>query len=186
MNASTFRAVGVAALFLSLGVGGAALQPAGTPAPKPTQPPSKEAAPAQPAGEPGEKRDPNGEARRGERMSVVASMSLIGRSAGKLLEQVGDAAKKEENLRLINEMQRGAVIAKGQPLPPGVLAHAADDAARIKLSDTYRKDLIALIRKLLDIETEIAEGKLDAAKAHVEEVLKMGDAAHGRLAPEHE
>ena len=75
---------------------------------------------------------------------------------------------------------------KGQPLPPGVLEHARDDAAKAKLTDTFRKDLITLLRKLLDMETAIAEGKPEVAKVHLDEVLKLGDEAHGRLAGENE
>jgi hypothetical protein len=170
MVALTFRMVAASAFVLSL----AALQPAGAPA----QPQPKEPSPrVQPEGERGA---------RGERMSVGGSMKLIGRSIEQLREQIGDAAKREENLRLVNDVQRGAVNAKGQPLPADVLKHAPDDAAKSKLAENYRKDLIALVRKMLDIESEIAAGELEAAKTHLEEALKLGDAAHARLSPEHE
>lgn len=118
---------------------------------------------------------------RDQLMSVGASMKLIGGSYEKLREQIGDAAKRDENLRLINDMQRGAVTAKGQAVPADVLKHAADDAAKTNVAENYRKDLIALTRKLLDVETEIAEGKLEEARAHLEEAVKLGDVAHGRL-----
>lgn len=177
MVASTFRYVAAVGLILSVGVAGAAFQP------EPKQP-----APPQPAVGPEEKPAPDAEARRGrgERMTVGSAMGLIARSMDQLRGQIGDAAKKEENLKLINEVQRGAVHAKGLSLPKGVLEHAADDAAKAKLSESYRKDLITLLRKMLDIETEVAEGKLDAAKANLEEALKLGDLAHGRLAPSQE
>lgn len=168
MVVPTSRIVAAVALVLSLAVAGAAYQPA---QPEPKQPES-----AQPS-KPDEKR----EARRAERMNVGDAMGLMGRSLGKLQEQIADAAKRDENLRLINEVQRGVVAAKGQPLPPGVLQHAADAAAKTKASETYRKDLIAVMRTLLDLETAIAEEKPDAAKAHFDEVMKMADAAHGRL-----
>jgi hypothetical protein len=119
-------------------------------------------------------------------MSIGASMKLIANSFEKLHEQIGDTTKKDDNLRLINEMQRGAVNAKAQPLPAEVLKHAASEAARTKLTVGYRRDLIALVRKLLDIETAIADGKTDAAKAQLDEAMKIGEAAHNALAPEHE
>ncbi len=164
MNALTFPAVAAAALVLSLAVAGVAFQPVA----------------------PAEKRDPGVEERRVEKMSVGEAMGLIGRTIEKLQQQLADPARKDDNLRLINEAQRGAIIAKGQPLPPDVLQNARDEAAKAKLTDTFRKDLITLLRKLLDMETAIAEGKTDAAKAHLDEVLKLGDAAHGRLAGENE
>lgn len=181
MNASNFRTIAAAAIVLSLAAAGVAIQPVGTPAAKPAQPESRQPASKQPEQVPGQKREPGAEGRRGEGLGLGGSMKLMDRSLEKLRGQIGDAAKRDENLRLINEVQRGAVTAKGQPLPPDVLKKAADDTAKTKLSETFRKELIAFVRKLLDIETEIADGKTDAARTHLEEAMKIGEAAHRAL-----
>jgi hypothetical protein len=167
------------AVILSFALAGAAMQPAADPPPKPPQPIP---APQQPARAPG----PGADSRRAERPSVSASMKLMDRSLQQLRDQIGDPAKKDDNLRLVNEVQRGAINAKGQPLPRTVLEKVSDEATRAKMTAGFRNDLIALIRKLLDIETDIADGKTDAALAHLDDVAKLADAAHGRLFPEHE
>lgn len=181
MTVSNLRTTAAALLVLSLAAVGVAIQPAGAPAARPAQPESRQPASKQPEPGPAPRREPGAEGRRGEGLGLGGSMKLMDRSLEKLRGQIGDAAKKDENLRLINEVQRGAVTAKGQSLPPDVLKKAPDEAAKAKLHETFRRELIAFVRKLLDIETEIAEGKTDAARTHLDEAMKMGNAAHQAL-----
>jgi hypothetical protein len=53
----------------------------------------------------------------GELTSVEGAMKLINRSVRRLKQQAGDAEKKEENLRLVGEIERAVVFAKSQPVP---------------------------------------------------------------------
>lgn len=105
----------------------------------------------------------------------------------RLKEQVGDAAKRDENLKIINDMQRGCVGAKGLPVPADVLGPKNpagvlapnDDAA--KKTEGYHRDLIAAMRLMLDIETDLLDNKSDAAKAKLDALMKLRDEAHTRL-----
>jgi len=105
-------------------------------------------------------------------------MKGMNRAVKVLGKQVGDATKKEENLRLVNDIQRGAVAAKGQPVPKDVLEKGKDDGERTKMSEGYRKNLIALVRKTLDLEEAILAGKADDAKKMVDEIVKIRDEGH--------
>ncbi len=49
--------------------------------------------------------------------------------------------------------------AKGAPIPEEVLKKAPDEAAKTKLTDEFRRELIKSLRLLLDIETDIADWK---------------------------
>jgi len=159
-------------------------------------PPASQPASTQPApqdqpqrgpreGGPGrERQGPPGGGREGgarAAISVEASMKIMGRALRTLKSQAGDAAKREENLRLVNDMQRGCVTAKGSPVPEDLLKKAATDADKAKVKETYRKGLHDLLRKLVDLEEAIADGKGSAATGLVEEVIKMRDKLHEDL-----
>jgi hypothetical protein len=108
-------------------------------------------------------------------------MKGMNRALRQLSRQIGDESKKEENLRLINDMERGCVNAKGAKLPEDVLEHAKDEAGKAKMATEFRSDLIKVMRVLLDIETDIADGKTDDAKAKLKEVEKMRDHGHQEM-----
>lgn len=108
-------------------------------------------------------------------------MKGLNRAIKQLRGQAGDSSKRDENLRLVNDAQRGLVAAKGQPLPEDFLKNAKDDAAKAALKDTFRKDLIGALRKLVDIEQSIFENKGDDTKKLVEELVKMRDTSHKEL-----
>jgi soluble cytochrome b562 len=152
------------------------------PAPAATQPAPQEPAQRGPRGEGGQGRERPGQpgGREGARavVSVEASMKIMGRALRTLKSQAGDAAKRDENLRLVNDMQRGCVTAKGSPVPEDLLKKAATEPDKTKIKETYRKGLVDLLRKLIDLEDAIADGKGDAAKGIVEEVIKMRDKLH--------
>ena len=44
-------------------------------------------------------------------------MKLVNRSVRRLKQQIADPAKKEENLKLVGEIERAVVFAKSQPMP---------------------------------------------------------------------
>jgi len=177
----SLAAVSVAAL-LSISVAGWGQQtPAGQPpAREPGQKqPGQDGAPGRERGEPGE-RGPGGGG--GRPQSVQQVMKGVNRSFKQLRAQIDDPAKKDDNLRLIGECERGAVTAKNMGLPADVLEQAAkDEAQKAKVNALYRADLIAAIRKMLEIEEDTAAGKTDSAKARLEELIKMRDEAHDAL-----
>ena len=132
-------------------------------------------APRQPGpggGQPGGGR-PGG---RGEAPSVDASMKGMNRAIQQLRDQVADPSKKDACLKLINDAQRGCIGAKGGV--PHQITDMKDEGARAKAADSFRRHLLTLARKLLDIEQNILDGKTDAAKAMIGEVVKMRDDGH--------
>lgn len=100
-------------------------------------------------------------------------MNQLNRGLRTLEGQIGDAAKTEESLRIIGEMQRAAISAKLAGLPGDL---AKEDAAARKTA--FRANLIKLTRTLLDAEEAVVAGKLDVAKASLAEAAKIRDAAH--------
>src|SRR5205085_2861075 len=92
--------------------------------------------------------------------------------------QITDSSKKADNLRLINEMQRGFVTAKGLPLPADVLEHAKDEAGKTKMSEQFRRDLIKALRTSIEIEEDLLVDKNDAAKAKLATIKTMREESH--------
>lgn len=138
------------------------------------QPPDRQGPPGrQPEGRGG---------RQGEPPNVEASMKSMNRALQQLRDQLGDASKKDSSLKLIGDAQRGCIAAKsGQPQQ---IAEMKDDAAKAKSAESFRRQLMALARKLLDIEQSLLDGKHDEAKAQLTEVIKMRDAGHAEFGVE--
>lgn len=113
--------------------------------------------------------------------SVEAGMRGMNRALKQLRSQVTDAAKKDENLRLISDIQRSTVVAKSAPLPESVLKNAKDEAEKARLATDFRKRLIEIVRLGLDTEQDIMDGKgADAAKK-LEQIVKLRDDGHAAL-----
>jgi len=108
--------------------------------------------------------------------SVEASMKGVNRALQQLRDQLADPTKKEACLKLIGDAQRGLINAKSGT--PHQIADIKDDAAKAKAAESYRRQLIAVARKLLDIEQNIMEGKGEVARATISELMKMRDAGH--------
>ncbi|QYK49043.1 MAG: hypothetical protein KF838_04135 [Phycisphaeraceae bacterium] len=132
--------------------------------------------------QPGERgaRGPGGPGGRGAGMQIPTSqaMNIMNRSLRQLAGQVQDAAKREENLRLINAMQQGCVAAKGQPAPDDALARGADDAERAKIADRYHRSLLSAMELMLEAEESILDGKLDDAAKKLREITALRDKMH--------
>lgn len=143
----------------------------------------------QPAGQPQQRpeRGPGGPGGggpgggQGRQASVDAGMKMMNRAGRALSTQISDASKKEENIRLINDMQRGCATAKGLPLPPEFFKDVKDDAAKAKITSEYRADLMKSMRLMLDVEVAITEGKTADAKAGLEAIEKIRQDSHKRL-----
>lgn len=142
---------------------------------QPTQPTPTGRGPGEPGGRggPGRAGRPDGQG-----PSVQAAMKAINRGYRQLGDQIASAAKKDDNLRIIGEMQRATLAAKGQPVPADLLAHAGDDAAKAKLAATFRSELIGALRAMLDLEQDVVDGRTDAAKSKLEALLKVRDHGH--------
>lgn len=147
---------------------------------------SKPAQPAQPAqpenrrGPEGRPGGPNGGERR---VSVEGSMKAMQRSFETLERQATDPSKRDENLRLINDAQRGCVLAKGAGVPRDIVEKAAlpDAAAKARMADDYRVHLVATLRKLIDLEEAVAAGKNDDIKAAMSAIAKLREEGHNAM-----
>jgi len=190
-NRSAFvvAAVGV----LALAAGSLAFQPGSAPKTEPkaepkTQPTTQPS--GQPAGQPGERgggrgqgRGPGGEG--GQRGgNVEGAMKQMNRALKALTEQIKDTTKTEENLRLVNEIQRGCAASKGLGIPAKLLEKAKDEAGKKKLAEEFRKDLIAAMRALLEVEELLAAGKVNEAATKLEVIGEMAEKAHTALGVE--
>jgi hypothetical protein len=142
------------------------------------QPPAPGGPP--PAG-PGERGPGGGREGQPGAQSVERMMKGMNRSLRQLRDQIADATKKDENLRLIGEMERTVATVKLMGLPADMLAQANDDAAKAKMTTAFRTDLIGALRKLLDIEQDIADGKGESARGRLDELIALRDAAHKEL-----
>jgi soluble cytochrome b562 len=137
-------------------------------------------------------------------------MKLINRSVRKLSQQIDDPEKKQENLQLLGEIERAAVTAKSMPVPakraprggpegaprgrveehneaPMPAAQnekqpqGAPPAADPQREETFRRDLMKLIRQALDIEQDLMDGKPDQAKADLKKIAEIRNDAHKEL-----
>lgn len=174
--------IGSVVMMTMLGTGATVLalqpeRPAGQPGNQQGGQPGQQ---GQPGGPPGE-RGPRGPGGPGGVISVEQAMRSMNRPVRQLRGQIGDATKRDENLRMINEMQRGCVAAKGLPAPEGVLANLADDAAKAETNEHYRRDLIKALRILVDMEVAVMDGKGDEASKKLDELIAARDKAHEEM-----
>lgn len=139
---------------------------AATSAPLPAQPPP-------PA--PGER-----PARAETAVSAEQAMNQINRNLRRLQRQAADSTKKVDNLKLVNEAQRGAVSAKGA-IPRGPWSEETDAAKQAQALEPYRRHLIALTRKLLDLEVAILDGKNEDATTLLADIQTLKLEAHKEM-----
>lgn len=110
--------------------------------------------------------------------SVERAMKGMERSLKQLSEHIADPARIAENLLFVNEAQRFCVAAKGQPVPEDVLSQAKDETARKELSRIFHRDLIAVLKKLVEIEEHLLDGKPDAAETSLKAIQRLRDDSH--------
>jgi hypothetical protein len=141
------------------------------PADQPPPPPSS--APKPPATGDAPQRGRGGQQ---QQPTTKQGMSMMNRALRTLKSSINDTAKKDDNLRAINDLQRGCVAAKGAT-PDRVLGKM-DEAKRADASVQYRRALIQIMEKALKAETAIMDGKnADAAKL-LTEIEKIRDDSH--------
>ena len=159
-----------------------AATPKADPKPDATQPqPGGEGRPRRgPDGQPG---GPGGPGRGGEGgglpQSVNQSMKIMNRALKTLKDQASDATKKEENLKLVSDMQRGCLAAKGLT-PDRAIGRAGADK-KDEISVAYRRQLITMLEKLLKLESAIMDGKGSDAGKLIDEIETLRDAGHKEL-----
>lgn len=150
--------------------------------PAETSRPADNRQPGQPGGErPRREGGPREGGREGRAPSVEGAMKSVGRAMEALQKSIKDPAKHDENLRLINDMQRGCVAAKGMPVPEDFLKKAAMPADKAKISAYYREHLIASLKLMIEIEEDLMAGKNDAAAAKLEKLNEGRIAAHKEM-----
>lgn len=134
--------------------------------------------PAQPTGQPG------GPPERGVRPEGPANaeqaMKQMNRSVNRLQRQVTDASKAEDNLKLVSEAQRACIAAKGL-VPRGPWSEEPDAAKKAAALEPYRRHLIAVAHKLLELETAILDGKSDVATKLLADIGTMKNEAHTEM-----
>lgn len=109
-------------------------------------------------------------------------MKAMNRALRQLKGQVGETAKLDENLKLVSDLQRACIAAKGVQVPDDVLSRKGKTPEeKKKLSDGFRRDLLAAARLLLDVEAAILDEKADVATAKLDEFAKLRDASHERM-----
>lgn len=113
--------------------------------------------------------------------SVEAAMRDMNRGMRQLRGALDDASRKEDNLRIINDIQRACLACKSQKVPQGLLRDARDDAARARLAADYHAHLVTVMRTLLDLEMAVAQGKADEARARFTQLARDRDAGHKAL-----
>lgn len=139
---------------------------------QPERPPADRAPGERPPGQP--ERGPG----RGQFQapSVEGSMRAMNRAARTLREQVGDPSKRDENLTLITEMQRGCVNAKGASMAEFLKDLPDDD--RTAKADEFRGEMIELARLMLDMEEATLKGDAGEASAIFARIVELRDHEH--------
>ncbi len=140
-----------------------------------------------PGGEPRERprRERPDRAAGGERrgMSVEGAMNAMNRSAEILKDQIADASKKDENLRLISDMQRACIAAKGAQLDEA-LAKIENEDEKKAMALKFRITQIELAHTLLNVESNLLADNADAAKTEFDKAMSIRERAHKELGVE--
>ena len=107
-------------------------------------------------------------------------MKSMDRALEALHASIADASKKEENLRLLGDAERGAVNAKNAR-PTEALNDAKDEAAKTAIMNQYRRDLLDVLKALIEAETATMDGKTAEAKAALDKVAALREKGHREL-----
>lgn len=112
----------------------------------------------------------------GEFANVEQAMKAMNGAMRQLKDAVGDASKKDANLTAIGRAQVAAVYCKNnKPV------HLKGGDASV---EAYRKTMIDFMRSLLDLESQVLDGKTEEAKATFAKIGEMKDAGHDKYLEE--
>ena len=98
-----------------------------------------------------------------------------------LKAQITDASKNKESLKLIDEMQKHFVAAKG--MEPA-RAKKVSEAERPKFLADYRKAMVNLMSEMLKLETAVVDGKNDEAGTILKNLNKIKSDGHDKFQEE--
>ncbi|MEK6703903.1 MAG: cytochrome b562 [Planctomycetota bacterium] len=174
----------VPALFALVGLAGAAMLLAGNAPAQPASDPTKTptAAPQPLDGgtrQPG--RGPGGPG--GDRAgSLEGAMKQLGGALKALKEIVDKSDQKDQSLIHVGTMQRACLTAKSITSP--TLKGDPKDAAKTLVE--FRRAQIKLMGMLLELETQILDGKLDAARESVKKLGEYKESSHDTFEPKKE
>lgn len=163
---------------LAIGASALALQPAGDQPGGGRQPGQ-----GQPGGggQPGRGGQPGGGGRgQGQPGRIDGAMKQMNGAMKDLKENLSKADKKDDNLNSITQMQRAAVNAKnarptnlkGTDLP--------------KAQEAFRRSMIQLMGMLLELETQVMDGKTDQAQATFKKIEAFEEKSHEQFVKEEE
>lgn len=133
------------------------------------------------AGKRDEKSEGDGARDRAENIDVERVMKGMQRTLRNLRPTIADASKREDNLKMINQIERGALTSKLAGVPGGMLAKAKTDAEKNEIIEKYRGGLISVVGALLDLEEQVVQGKGPDASATLDKVIKIRDESHKAL-----
>ncbi len=133
---------------------------------------------------PGGPREGQGDGQRrgpgmGQGASVEAGMKGMNRALRTLKGQVTDAAKRDDNLQLVSQMQIACVSAKGGKLDEKLKDLKPEEAAAKKKE--FRSEMISLMRTLLDVEAALLNEKYDDAQKALEKAEATRDHGHKEM-----
>lgn len=103
-------------------------------------------------------------------------MKSINRAFRTVRQEIGKPDSKPQVLAAINQMQAGAVAAKGQALKAE--GNAEQQAARTL---EFRRAMIDLTRTLLQLESDVLDGKPSEAAAGVAKIQAMREQMHEKF-----
>ncbi|MGH7133313.1 MAG: cytochrome b562 [Phycisphaerales bacterium] len=160
---------------LAIGTSALALQPAGDQPAGGRQPGQ-----GQPGGggQPGRGGQPGGGRGQGQPGRIDQSMKQMNGALKELKDNISKADKKDDNLNAISQMQRAAVNAKnakptnlkGTDLP--------------KAQEAFRRAMIQMLGMMLELETQVMDGKTDQAQATLKKIEAFEEKSHEQFAKE--
>ncbi len=107
--------------------------------------------------------------------NLKSAMSDMGGTYKRLKGEYADASKVEATLTDISTMERDIAIGKAG-LPDKVNAMTGDD--KVKAVKEFHSMMRNLLKKFVDLEEAVADGKTDAAKSAIGDIDKMMEAGH--------
>lgn len=109
-------------------------------------------------------------------------MRAMNRAVMRLAEQIEQGASRDEMLRTIDDAQRAAVAAKSAPVPPAAVDFAGQREETRELAlDAFRIELRAVIQALLNLEKDLMDGNLKAARLKIDQIEALERRGHGRF-----
>lgn len=157
------------ALALIAGAATAAAVFAQPPAERPPTSPDPSRVQPEP-GRPGQQGGPR--APQGDPRNVEGAMKMINRSLRTLNRQIDDTSKKADNLKLIGDAQRGAILAKGME------PEKSPKEGHEEFLKKFRLGQIQLVTMLLELETDVLNDKTSEAKAVLAKLATFRDKEH--------